>query len=536
MSLVDLLKEGARHFSGLEEAILKNIDACRELSAIVRTSLGPNGMKKMVINSHDKLFVTSDASTIIQELDVIHPAAKMVVTASKQMESEIGDNTNMVVIFCGELLQQAASLLNQGLHVNDIITGYNKALEKTLSYLEELEADRVGDVRDIEQLQKPLKSAIAAKMWGQEDFIAPIVAQAVLNILPQNAESFNVDNIRVCKVLGGGVSDSFLVRGFVLTKTVEGTIRRVKDAKVVVLGGNLEPTKPETKAVVLMTKPEELLALDKDEEQLMEESIKFLVDAGVNVVVVGGNVAAIALHYCEKYKIMVIKENSKFQLRRIARATGAVGLLRIAGKPTAEEIGLCDEVAMEELGSTKVVFFRNNSSRCQVSTIVIRGSTQHIIENVERAVDDAVNVAKVMIRDPRLVAGAGATEIELAKRLLNDAASPGLDQYAVNKFAEAFEVIPRTLAENAGTDATYLVTSLIASHQQGNKFDGIDVEEGKIGNAVDLKVYDTFLGKHWMIKLATDVTLTILLVDQIIMMKTAGGPKPPQMGGARDDD
>jgi len=536
MSLVDLLKEGTRHFSGLEEAILKNIEACSELSTIVRTSLGPNGMNKMVINMHDKLFVTSDAATIMQELDVVHPAAKMVVMASKQMEVEIGDYTNTVVILSGELLQQAASLIYQGLHVNDIITGYGKALDKSLAFLEELEVEQVKDLTNIEEVQKALRTAIAAKLYGYEDFLAPLVAQACVNVLPENSKNFNVDNIRVCKILGQGVTDSYLVRGFAAPKTAEGTIRRVVNAKVAILGGPLEPVKPETKAVVLMTKPEELLNYNKDEEQIMEEMVKHLADAGVNVIVVGGNVASIALHYCELYKIMVIKENSKFQLRRIARTVGAAGMIRLAGKPTAEEIGSCDEVSIEEVGSTKVVFFRNNSSKCDISTIIIRGSTQNIIDNVERAIDDGVNVFKTIIRDPRLVPGAGATEVELAKRLTAFAgSSPGLDQYAINKFAEAFEVIPRTLAENAGTDALALVTSLIASHEQGNSNDGIDVDEGKVGSAADLKVFDSLLGKHWMIKLAADTAITVLMVDQIIMMKTAGGPKVPQMG-ARDAD
>merc|ERR1712137_142491 len=534
MSLLDLLKDGAKHFSGVEEAVLKNIDACRDLSNIVRTSLGPNGMNKMVINHLEKLFVTSDAATIMKELEVVHPAAKMVVTASKQMETEIGDSTNMVVILCGELLQQAASLIYQGLPLADIIAGYKKALEKTLETLSDLEVDCVKDVSVLDDIKKPLKTTIASKLYGYEDFLSGLVAQACINVLPENRSQFNVDNIRVCKVTGGGVTDSVLIRGFAVPKTCEGNIRRVKDAKVVVLGGPLEPTKPETKTTVLMTKPEEILAYDKDEEKIMEETIKFLADAGVNVVVVGGTVASIALHYCEQYKIMVVKENSKFQLRRIARTVGAAGMIRIAGKPTPEEIGSCDEVAVEEVGSTKVIFFRNSSSRCQVSTLLIRGSTQNILDNVERAVDDAVSVFKCIVKDGRLVPGAGATEIELAKRLSSFGESaPGLDQYAINKFAEAFEVIPRTLAENAGADATALVTSLIASHQQGNWKDGIDVDELKVSNTQDLQIFDPMVAKHWMIKLAGDTATTILQIDQIIMMEVAGGPKVPEMG-ARD--
>jgi len=528
--LVDLLKDGSRHFSGVEESVLRNIEACNDLSNIVRTSLGPNGMKKMVINHLEKLFVTSDAATIMKELEVVHPAAKMIVLASKQMALEIGDNTNLVVILCGELLQQAASLIFQGLHTSDIITGYNKALEKSLEFLEGLAVDTVTDVTDIEQIQKSLKSAITSKVYGWESIIAPLVAQACIHILPTNRNDFVVDNIRICKILGGGVSDSCLIKGFALPKDTEGSIKHVKNAVIAVFGGPLEASKSETKGTVLLTNADDLLNYSKGEEQIMEESIKAIADSGANVIVAGGAVSSLALHYCERYNIMVIKESSKFQLRRICKATGACGLLRL-GKPSPEELGSCDECSVDEIGSTKVTVFRNSSEKCKVSTILIRGSTSNILDDVERAIDNAVNVFKATIRDGRLVAGAGAVQIELAKLLQPvGEASPGLDQYAINKFAESLQIIPRTLAENAGLDATALVTSLVASHQQGNDKDGIDVDEGCVKSAVDLGVFDLLVGIHWALKLAADTAVTVLQVDQIIMAKTAGGPKMPQMG------
>jgi len=449
------------------------------------------------------------------------------------MELEIGDNTNLVVILCGELLQQASTLIFQGLKTSDIIHGYNKAADKALEILEDLAVVDVKDVTDMDLITKPLRSAIAAKLYGWEDVITPLVAQACMHILPSNPKDFVVDNIRICKILGAGVSDSCLIRGFALPKDAEGTIKHVKQAKIAVYGGPLEASKSETKGTVLLTNANELLEYSKGEETIMEESIKEIAASGANVIVAGGAVSALAMHYCEKYKIMVVKENSKFQLRRICRATGASGLLRL-GKPSAEELGACDEVSVEEIGSTRVVVFRNSSERCKVSTILVRGSTQNILDDVERAIDDAVNVFKATVRDGRLVPGAGSMEVEIAKRLQPfGEASPGLDQYAILKFAEALQIIPRTLAENAGFDATALVTSLIAAHESGNAKHGINVDEGSVSDAEELGVYDLLLAKRWALRLAVDTAVTILQVDQIIMAKEAGGPKMPQMG-ARD--
>jgi len=314
----------------------------------------------------------------------------------------------------------------------------------------------------------------------------------------------------------------------------EGQIRRVTNAKVVVYGGQLEAPKAESKGVVLLTNADDFKSYSKGEEEQMEKTIKEIADADVKCIVVGVGIPSyLAMYYCDRYGIMVVKEASKHNLRRICRASGAAGMMRL-GKPSPEEIGYCDEIVIEEVGSTNLYFFRNNSEKCKISTILIRGSTENILDNVERAVDDGVNVFKVLIKDNRLVPGAGASEIELSKRLLPlGESTPGLDQYAIKKFAEALEIIPRTLAENAGFDANALVTSLIAAHQQGNEKAGIDIEEGKVADVAELGIFDSLFAKYNAIKLATDTAITVLQVDQIIMSKTAGGPKVPQMG-ARD--
>jgi len=530
MALSDLLKEGTKHLSGKSEAVIQNIEAVKNLSEITRTSLGPHGMNKMVINHLEKLFVTNDAATILKELDVIHPAAKIAVLSSQMQETEIGDGTNFVLIFVGELLQKAEALIIKGLHTSEIIAGYTKAGKKAQAILEELTVLTIDDVRNVEQVTRALKSTIAAKQYGYEDLLAPMIAKACIQVLPKNPKNFNVDNVRVAKILGGGVLDTSVIKGHVVTRDAESTTKHVKMGKLAIFAAGIENAKPETKDTVLIKNAEQLLDYNKGEERAMEDVVNKLVDAGVNVVVSGGAISEIAMHFLERHKMMVVKVLSKFELRRIAKAVGATPLVRL-GAPTPEEMGHCDIVSTEEIGSTRVTIFRQESEDSGISTIVVRASTQNILDDIERAVDDGVNVFKGIIRDGRFVPGAAATEIELARALAAFGDStPGLAQHAIKRYAEAFEVIPRTIAENAGLDATDIISNLYAAHQKGDKNVGIDVEEGEVKDAVALDVLDLLLTKASAIRLATDAAVTILRVDQIIMSKPAGGPKPPQQG------
>jgi len=273
-----------------------------------------------------------------------------------------------------------------------------------------------------------------------------------------------------------------------------------------------------------------LLNYAKSEEKNMEDIISKVAETGVNVIVSGGAVSEMAMHFIERYKLMVVKCMSKFDLRRICKAIGATALARL-GAPTPEEIGSCDVVTVEEIGSTRVTIFRQEAEDSGISTIVVRASTENLLNDVERSIDDGVNVFKALTKDGRLVAGGGAAEIELAKNLqaFGDA-TPGIVQYAIKKYGEAFEVIPRTIAENAGLKATDILSNLYAAHQKGNIHDGIDVEEGGIGDMAAQGIVDLLVTKSSGIRLATDAAITVLRVDQIIMSKPAGGPKPPQQG------
>ncbi|XP_051129330.1 T-complex protein 1 subunit theta-like [Andrographis paniculata] len=533
-----MLKEGHRHLSGLDEAVIKNIDACKQLSTITRTSLGPNGMNKMVINHLDKLFITNDAATIVNELEVQHPAAKILVLAGKAQQEEIGDGANLTVSFAGELLQNAEELIRMGLHPSEIIMGYTKAINKTIEVLEELvEKDSENmNVRDRESVILRMRSPVASKQFGQEDILCPLIAEACIQVCPKNPANFNVDNVRVVKLLGGGLHDSSVVRGMVLKNDAVGSIKRMEKAKVAVFVGGVDTTATETKGTVLIHNAEQLENYAKTEEAKVEELIKAVADSGAKVIVSGAAVGEMALHFCERYKLMVLKISSKFELRRFCRTTGAVALLKLS-QPSPDDLGYVDSVSVEEIGGARVTVIKNEQGGNSVSTVVLRGSTDSILDDLERAVDDGVNAYKAMCRDSRIVPGAAATEIELAKRLKEFSfKETGLDQYAIGKFAESFEMVPKTLSDNAGLNAIEIISSLYAEHASGNTKVGIDLEEGVCKDASAMKIWDLYITKFFALKYAADAACTVLRVDQIIMAKPAGGPRRDQQPAGMDED
>ncbi|KAF1525038.1 T-complex protein 1 subunit theta, partial [Eudyptula albosignata] len=537
------------HYSGLEEAVYRNIQACKELAQTTRTAYGPNGMNKMVINHLEKLFVTNDAATILRELEVQHPAAKMLVMASHMQEQEVGDGTNFVLVFAGVLLELAEDLLRMGLSVSEamkwcseyllfaaqVIEGYEKACKKALEILPDLVCSSAKDLRDVEEVASLLHTSVMSKQYGNEQFLAKLIAQACVSILPDSGH-FNVDNIRVCKIVGAGMSASSVLHGMVFKKETEGDVTSVKDAKIAVYSCPFDGMITETKGTVLIKNAEELMNFSKGEENLMDLQVKAIADSGANVIVTGGKVADMALHYANKYNLMLVRLNSKWDLRRLCKTVGATALPRLT-PPTLEEMGHCDSVYLSEVGDTQVVVFKHEKEDGAISTILIRGSTDNLMDDIERAVDDGVNTFKVLTRDKRLVPGGGATEIELAKQITSYGETcPGLDQYAIKKFAEAFEAIPRALAENSGVKANEVISKLYAVHQEGNKNVGFDIEAetAAVKDMLEAGILDTYLGKSWGIKLATNAAVTVLRVDQIIMAKPAGGPKPPS--GKKDWD
>ncbi|KAK9664660.1 hypothetical protein RND81_14G059200 [Saponaria officinalis] len=532
--LSNMLKEGHRHLSGLDEAVLKNVDACKELSDITRTSLGPNGRNKLVINHLDKQFVTNDAATIVSELEVQHPAAKILVLAGKAQQEEIGDGANLTISFAGELLRGAEELIRMGLHPSEIITGYNKGINKAIEFLDELveQGSEKMDVKNTEEVISRMKAAVASKQFGQEDVLCRLIADACIQVCPKNPANFNVDNVRVAKLVGGGLHNSSVVRGMLLKNDAVGSIKRVEKAKVAVFVQGIDTSATETKGTVLIHSADQLQNYAKTEEARVEELIKAVAESGTKVVVSGGAVGDMALHFCERYKLMVLKISSKFELRRFCRTTGAIALLKLS-QPNPDDLGYIDSVSVEEIGGTTVTIVRNEVGGNSIATVVLRGSTDSILDDLERAVDDGVNTYKAMCKDSRTVAGAAATEIELARRLKEFSfKETGLDQYAITKFAECFEMIPRTLAENAGLDAMEIISSLYSEHASGNAKVGIDLEDGSCKDVSTMNIWDLHITKFFALKYAADAACTVLRVDQIIMSKPAGGPRRDQAAQA----
>lgn len=383
--------------SGLEEAVYSNLTASKEFAQTVRTAYGPNGMNKMIINHLEKQFVTSDAGTIIRELEIEHPAAKLLVLASQQQEAEIGDGTNFVVIFAGALLEGAEELLRLGVTTTEIADGYENALNKAL---EELQTLVIGNVdTDEDKIKSVIRTAVQSKQFGQEDFITDLIYKASKSVW-SGGNAFNVDNIRVCKIAGSNLYNSEVVNGMVFKRFVEGDISSAQKAKIAVYSCPVDILQTETKGTVLIKSANELKDFSRGEESLLEQQIKAIADTGATVVVAGAKFGDLALHYCNKYGLMAVRLNSKFDLRRLSKAVSATVLPRLT-PPTAEELGYCDSVNVEELGDTGIVAFRNEGKESRISTVVIRGATENYMDDIERAIDDGVNTFKALTKDGR---------------------------------------------------------------------------------------------------------------------------------------
>jgi len=529
-----MLKSGHQSMEGLESATLRNVEACRGISTITRTSLGPNGMNKLVVNHLGKIIVTSDCATIVKALEIEHPAAKMLQLAAEAQDFECGDGTNLVVSFAGELLAQTEELFRMGLHPSDVVAGFTKAGDKLLEEFLPSLADLVpamADGRSTEELVRVVRPVVAAKQLGSEDVLAPLVAEACLGTMSSSfgPVNFSVDSVRVAKILGGDTSQSHVVHGFVALRGLESTITSAKDAKIVVFGCGIEASSTEAKGTVLMKNADDLKNYNKSEEKKMEEIVKGIADAGIKVCVAGGTVSEMAMHFIERYGMLCLKIGSKWELRRLCAATGATALVRL-GAPTPDEMGHCDHIHQKEVGGRPVTIFSQSegSKTSKLSTIVLRASTSSVLADLERAVDDGVHAAKTACKNGKLLPGAGATEMELSLKVRAFADTcPGLDQYAMRAFSKALEVVPRTLAENAGLDQGEVIAALGAAHASGKASAGVDIGAmgiaGASGVCDETSVLDLYTTKASALKLAIDSALTVLRVDQIIMSKQAGG-------------
>lgn len=533
----NLMKAGTQTLTGLDQAVLRNIEACCKLSDITRTSLGPNGMNKLIINHLDKIFVTNDAATIIREMEIDHPAAKMVVMAAAMQEAELGDGSNFVVILAGELLAKAGDLIRMGLHPSEIVAGFNSSAKMLLDLVDTLVVEDIKNVKDKAALARCIKTSIGSKQHGYEDFLSNLVADATLAVMPVNPLNFVVDAVRVVKILGGDIYQSRVVKGMVVQHDSVGAVKSLQNAQIAVFQCSLGPTETDTKGTVLIHSADELKNYNLSEEREIERCMREIADSGVNCIVTGGSVDDMAKHFIDKFGMMVLKTSSKFELRRFCKSTGAHPLVNL-GPVTKEQQGFCASVQVQEVGGSKVtIFSQAPDDPSPVTTVLLRASTHNHLNDLERAIDDGVNAVKAVVRDGRMLPGAGAVDIELARKLKDiGQKTAGLEQYAIKKFAEALEVVPRTLAENAGLQATNIIADLYAAHAAGQANAGVNVVAGGLVDAAQAAIFDSLSLKKQAVKLAVDAVLTILRVDQIIHAKPAGGPKGPGKQGHWDEE
>jgi len=532
-----LFKDGYKQFTGVEEAILNNTEAIKQFAEILRTSFGPNGMNKIVINHIEQVFVTSDCATIVQELVVEHPAANVVVQAAGMQEKEIGDGSNLVVMFAGELMKKAEELIGMGLHPSQIVAGYKKASVACLNLLETLKVDRTFDVRNVEHLAQAAKTSVASKFFGNEDFIAGLVAEACHNVMPENQLEFLVDNVRTCKILGSNVLDSKVVNGMVLYFRSKTNTKAVENGKVLVMTTNIGLREMDGTQNVLFNNASELLNYSQTEEEVVEAAVKKYADMGVKFLILNTKASDLEYHYLNKYNIYTVIVISKFERRRLCRMLGA--RMCVSKDFTAEDLGNVASVKEIEIGGRRVTQVVQAPGESAVSTIIIRGASENIMNDVNRACFDGINTVRAMCREGTFVPGAGATEIELAK-LIQDLGSQesGLDQYAYKAYGEALEVVPRTLASNSGMDFEDTIAKLYSEHTDAapGTCAGVDVLNKSTHDAISAGILDLLVTKKFALRLATNCALTILRVDHMIMSKPAVGPKKPKRQGHWDDD
>uniref|UniRef100_A0AC35UB08 T-complex protein 1 subunit theta n=1 Tax=Rhabditophanes sp. KR3021 TaxID=114890 RepID=A0AC35UB08_9BILA len=540
-----MFKEGTQYFEGVEETVLRNIDAVTELYEKLRTSFGPNGTNKMIINHLEKLFVTKDAATMLREMEVQHPAAKLVVMASEMQEQQVGDNTNYVVLLSTSLLIEAAKLFEYGLSMTQIVDGFDKCLKVVEEVLPGLSVKTITDLSDVNEVRKAVRASITSKQYENEDFIADLVSQACVQTMPKNFKNFNVDNIRIVKILGSSVSDSTVVNGMVFHRKCEGEIIQADKCRVAVFACAFDVMHTETKGTILMNNATDLLSFSKEEEILVEKQVKELADAGVNVIVAGGKFGDLHVHFMNKYKIMGVRLMSKFDLRRLCRQFQAQAQARICCPPI-ESLGTCDKAETKEIGAATVVVFSKDSEASNLATIVVRAASRPKMEDIERAIDDAINTYKALSKDARLLAGAGASEICLARAIRAKAAEAAtidrenklgkIEHYTYENYATAFECIPKQFVDNLGLNPVEILAKLYTAHEEGKQNTGINVFNGEFMDAVEENIFDPLHGKLSAIRLATEAVLKILQIDQIIMAKRAGGPKVKGPQPQDDDD
>lgn len=533
-----ILKEGSSRNRG-KDAQRSNISAARIVTEVVKTTLGPRGMDKMLVDSLGDVTVTSDGATVLDELDVQHPAAKMLVEVAKTQDDEVGDGTTTAVVLAGELLKRAENLLDQGLHPTVINAGFRKAEERTMAILTEIA--KPVDLKDSETLRKIAVTSMHGKSLGDAtEHFAKIAVDAVNQVVEKRGDSFfaDIENIQLVKKEGKGLMDTELVRGVIVDKEVvhPGMPKRVEKAKIALLDTALEIEKTEFSAEIKISNPQQMQAFLDEETKLMKDMVDKVKASGANVLLCQKGIDEVAQSFLSKAGVLAARRIKKSDIEKLSRATGARIVTNLEDLRSSD-LGVAGLVEERRLGDDKMIFIQDCKDPKSVS-ILIRAGLERLVDEAERALKDALSVVIDVVKKPKAVAGGGAVETELAKRIRDYATQiGGREQLAVEAFAESLEVIPRTLADNAGLEQIDILVGLRAAHETKGIWSGVNVHTGEIVDMWKEGVLEPVKVKEHAFRSAVEVASMILRIDDVIaaskpppMPKGVGGPggMPPE--------
>ncbi len=524
-----ILREGASRSRG-KEAQHGNIMAARIVAEAVKSALGPKGMDKMLVDSFGDVTITSDGRTVLDEMDIQHPAAKMMVEVAKTQDDEVGDGTTTAVIVAGELLGKAEDLIEKNVHPTVIIDGYRKAADKALETIEKIAIP--VDSNDKASIEKVAMTSMASKLVAEsKEYLAKIASSAILQVAEKVEDGFKVDidDVKVEKKAGEALTDTKLINGVVLDKEVvhSGMPKRVEKAKIALLDSPLEIEKTEFDAKINIESPEQMDAFLKQEENMIKEMVEKLAAKGADVILCQKGIDDMAQHFLSRKNILAVRRVKKSDMEKLAKATGGKIITNLDDM-TKKDLGYAQLVEERKIGDDKMTFIEGCKNPRAV-TILIRGGTERIVDEAERSLHDALCVSRDVVEEPKIMAGGGAPEMEVAKVLKEYAETlPGREQLAVMCFAEALESIPTTLAENAGLDPIDIISELRARHEKGEIWAGVEVHTGKVKNMKEEGVFEPIAVKKQIIKSCTEAASMLLKIDDIIASgKMKAPPMPP---------
>ena len=531
-----VLKESALQQKG-KDAQKNNIAAAKLVAELVKTSLGPRGLDKMLVDSLGDVTITNDGATILKEIDAQHPAAKMMVEISKTIDTEVGDGTTSSVVFAGALLEKAEKLLEKDVHSTVIIDGYQAASEKALELLAKLAKTVKPD--DRESLIKIAKTSMQSKLISEDSIpLSKLVVDSVLKIVEHDGDkhSVDLDNLKVEKKSGGSIDDTVLINGIVLDKEIvhSGMPTKIDNAKIALVNAALEVEKTEMSAEIRISDPTQMQTFLEEENRMLKSMVDKIHNIGANVVICQKGIDDIAQHYLAKHGILAVRRVKESGMTKLAKATGGRISTNLDDIST-NDLGSAEIAHQKKVESDKWVFIEGCKNPRSV-TILIRGGSQRVVDEADRSIHDALMVVKDVVEKPSIVAGGGSPEAYLATELNEWAGSAdGREQLAMKQYAESLESIPLTIAENAGMDPIDALITLRANQTGGKQTAGINAKEGKIGNMFSLDIVEPLAVKEQIIKSATEAACMILRIDDVIAVSGgpgAGGPPPgmPPMG------